>query len=52
MTRENFTGVRLSEDDIQMVSMLKEKTGADSTSMILRMGLRALAKQNGIKVPA
>jgi len=44
--------VRTSEKDRAILAILEKKNVGDSTSDRFRQGLRALARENGIKVPA
>ena len=44
--------VRTSEKDRKLAAALVKKKVADSTSDAFRLGLRALARENGIKAPA
>jgi len=45
--RNPTTGVRLTDDDRKLVKVLKKKKGV-GLSQLIRLGLRALAKEEGI----
>lgn len=43
--------VRFSKDDLAIVEAAKQKLGCRSASEVLRMGLRSLAREQGLAVP-
>lgn len=49
---EKLKGFRASDEDQTLIEKLKKKTKARSDTAVMRMGIRALARENGIKVPA
>jgi hypothetical protein len=51
MTKKDVRPVRLGEKETDLLSKLKKKKVGESDSDRLRMGIRALARENGIKVP-
>jgi hypothetical protein len=44
------TTIRLDADDRALIDALKKDVGTKKTAQLLRMGLRCLAKQRGIKL--
>jgi len=49
---EKLKGFRASDDDQNLIEKLKKKTKVRSDTAVMRMGIHALARENGIKVPS
>lgn len=47
--KSGFAGVRLDAEDRKIIDALKKRLGVSSDSQIFRMGLRALAREQGTK---
>jgi len=49
---EKLKGFRASDEDQILIEKLRKKTKARNDSEVLRMGLEAAARENGIGIPA
>lgn len=47
--KDKVRTVRIDADDREIIDSLKERLGVSTDAQILRMGLRALAREQGAK---
>ncbi|MGC4063142.1 MAG: ribbon-helix-helix protein, CopG family [Polyangiaceae bacterium] len=43
-------GVRLSSEDVRLLEAIKRKLGCRSVSEVVRMGLRSIAREQGVTI--